>query len=54
MVRALTFHQCDMGLIPRLSVISGFNLLALYSARRGVTPGTPVFLTSQKPTFDLI
>ena len=54
MVRALAFHQCDMGLIPGLSVISGFNLLVLYSAPRGFPPSTPVFPSSQKPTFDLI
>jgi len=29
-------------------------LLVLYFAPRGFSPGTPVFQTPQKPTFDLI
>jgi len=29
-------------------------LLALYSAPSGFSPGTPVFPSPQKPTFDLI
>ena len=53
-VRALTFHQCVPGWIPRLGVISGLNLLILYSAPRGFSQGTPVFPSPQKPTFDLI
>ena len=53
-VRALAFHQCVPGSIPEPSVICGLSLLALYSAPRGVSPGTPVFSSSQKPTFDLI
>ena len=52
-VRALTSHQCGLGSIPRLSVICGLSLLALYSAPRGFSPGTPVFPSPQKPTFDL-
>ena len=31
-VRALASQQCGPGLIPRSSVISGLNLLVLYSA----------------------
>ena len=40
--------------IPALGVISRLSLLLLYSAPRGFSPGTPVFPSSQKPTFDLI
>ena len=32
----------------------GLSLLVLYSAPRGFSPGTPVFPSPQKPTFDLI
>ena len=46
--RALAFHQCGPGSIPGLGVISGLSLLVLYS------PGTPVFPSPQKLTFDLI
>ena len=53
-VRALTSHQCGPGSIPRLGVISGLSLLVLYSAQRVFSPGTPVFPSPQKPTFDLI
>ena len=53
-VRALAFHQCVPGSIPGLGVISGLSLLVLYSAPRGFSPGTPVFPSLQKPTFDLI
>ena len=35
-------------------VICGLSLLVLSSAPRGFSPGTPVFLSPQKPTFDLI
>ena len=45
-VKALAFHQCVPGSITGLGVICGLNLLVLYSA-------TPVFPSSQKPTFDL-
>ena len=34
-------------------VISGLSLLVLVLAPRGFPPGTPVFPTPQKPTFDL-
>ena len=52
--RALAFHQCGPGSIPGLGVISGLSLLVLYSAPRGFSPGTPVFPSPQKLTFDLI
>ena len=51
-VRALAFHQCVPGSIPGLGVICGLSLLVLYSAPRGFSPGTPVFPSPQKPTFD--
>ena len=54
MVRALASHQCGAGSIPRLGVICGLSLLVLFSAPRGFSPGTPVFPSPQKPTFDLI
>ena len=53
-VRALAFHQRDLGSISALGVISGLSLLVLYSAMRGFSLGTPVFPSHQKPTFDLI
>ena len=52
--RALAFHQCGPGSIPGLGVLSGLSLLVLYSAPRGFSPGTPVFPSPQKLTFDLI
>ena len=52
-VRALAFHQCDPGSISALGV-GGSSFLVLYSAMRGFSPGTPVFPSHQKPTFDLI
>ena len=52
-VRALAFHQCVPGPIPGPGVICGLSLLVLYSAPRGFSPGTPVFPSPQKPTFDL-
>ena len=52
MVRALAFHQCGPGSIPGLGVICGLSLLlVLVLAPRGFSPGTPVFPSSQKPTF---
>ena len=36
------------------SALCGLSLLVLYSALRGFSPGTPVFPSPQKPTFDLI
>ena len=53
-VRALAFHQCGPGSISALGVIRGLSLLVLYSAMRCFPPGTPVFPSHQKPTFDLI
>ena len=53
-VRALAFHQCVPGSIPGPGVIWGLSLLVLYSAPRGFSPGTSVFPSPQKPTFDLI
>ena len=53
-VRVLAFHQCGPGSISALGVIRGLSLLVLYSAMRGFPPGTPVFPSHQKPTFDLI
>ena len=53
-VRALAFHQCGPGSISALGVIRGSSLLVLYSAMRGFPPGTQVFPSHQKPTFDLI
>ena len=53
-VRALAFHQCGPGSISALGVIPGLSLLVLYSAMRGFPPGTPVFPSHQKLTFDLI
>ena len=35
--RDLASHQCGLGLIPRLKVISGLSLLVLYSVPRGFT-----------------
>ena len=52
-VRALAFHQCGPGSISALGVMCGLSLLLLYSALRGFCPGTPVFPSHQKPTFDL-
>ena len=54
MVRALTFHQCGPGSITGSDVICGLRLLVLYSAPRGFSPGTPVFPSHKKPTFDSV
>ena len=53
-VRELAFHQCGPGSISALGDICALSLLVLYSAVRGFSPGTPVFPSHQKPTFDLI
>ena len=51
-VRALASHQCVPGLIPVLAIYVGrVCCWFLYSAPRGFSPGTPVFPSSQKPTF---
>ena len=44
-VRVIAFHQCVPDSIPALGVISGLSLLVLYSAPRGFSPGTLVFLS---------
>ena len=49
-----TFLQCGPGSISALGVICGLSLLVLYSAMRGFSPGTLVFPSHQKPTFDFI
>ena len=53
-VRALAFHQCGPSSISAPNVICGLSLLVLYSAMRGFSPGTSVFPSYQKQTFDLI
>ena len=51
-VRALTCHQCGPGSNPGVDAICGLSLLLVLSlAPRGFSPGTPVLLSSQKPTF---
>ena len=51
-VRALASHQCGPGSNPRVDAICGLSLLLILSfAPRGFSPGTPVFLSPQKPTF---
>ena len=39
-VRALAYHQCGPGSIPRLGFICGLSWLVLYSAPRGFFAGT--------------
>ena len=52
MVRALAFHQCGLGSIPRLAIICGLSfLLVLVLAVRVFSPNTPVFPSPLKPTF---
>ena len=52
MVRALASHQCGLSSIPGVDAIFGLSLqLVLSFAPRGFSPGTPVFLSPQKPTF---
>ena len=51
MVRALASHQCGPGSNPGVDAICGLSLLLVLSfAPRGFSPGTPVFLSPQKPT----
>ena len=51
-VRALTSHQCGPGSNHGVDAICGLSLLLVLSlAPRGFSPGTPVFLSPQKPTF---
>ena len=48
-VRALALHQCVPGSIPGSGVICGLSLLlALYSAPRGFSPGSPIFHSPKK------
>ena len=50
-VRALASHQCGPGSNPGVEAICGLSLLLVLSfAPRGFSPGTPVFLSPQKPT----
>ena len=51
-VRALASHQCGPGSNSVLDAIRGLSLLLVLSlVPRGFSPGTPVFLCPQKPTF---
>ena len=51
-MRVLTSHKCVMGFIPGPSVVCGLSLfLVLFLALWGFSPGTPVFTSSQKPTY---
>ena len=50
-VRALASHQYGLGSFPGPGVTCGLSLLAIFSAPRGFSPGTPVFLSPQKLTF---
>ena len=51
-VRALAYHQW-IGSISWPAVICGLSLLVLYSVLRGFSPGTLVFPSHRKSTFDL-
>ena len=54
-MRAVAFNQGGLGSISAFgATCEGVRLLVLYSALRGFSPGTPVFPSHQKPTFDLI
>ena len=53
-VRALAFHQCGPGSIPRSGVICGLSLLVLWSAPRGFLWVLRFTLSPQKPAFVLI
>ena len=51
LVRALTSHQCGLGLNPGIDAIHGLSLLLVVSlAPRGFSPGSPVLPSPQKPT----
>ena len=51
-VRALASHRCDPVSTPGVDTICGLSFfLVLSLALRGFSPGTPVFPSSQKPTF---
>ena len=52
LVRAFASHQCGPGSNPGVHAICGLSLLLVLSfAPRGFSPGSPVFLSLQKPTF---
>ena len=52
MVRALASHQCGPGSTPGVDAICGLTLLLVLSfVPKGFSPGTPVFLSPQNPTF---
>ena len=52
MVRALVSLQCGLGSNSGIDAICGLSLLLVLSvAGRGFSVGTPVFPSSQKPTF---
>lgn len=51
-VRVLAVHQC--GWISTLGIICALRLLVLFSVLKGFSPGTLVFRSHQKLTFDLI
>jgi len=53
-VRALAFHQCVPGSIAGPAVTCGLSWLVLYSVSRGFPPGTPIFPSHQKPTFEIV
>ena len=54
MVRALASHQCGPGSNPGVDTICGLSLLlVLFLVPRGFSPGTPVFPSPQKPTFQI-
>ena len=51
-MRALASHQCGLGSNPGFDAIFGLSLLMVLSlALRGFSWGTPVFPSTQKPTF---
>ena len=53
-VRAHVFRQCVPGSIPGPSVTCELSLLVIYSVPRGFSPGSPVFPSHQKPTFEFV
>ena len=51
-VRELASHQSGQGSNSGVDAICGLSLLLVLSfAPRGFSPGTPVYLSPQKPTF---
>ena len=50
-VRALASHQCGPGSIPGLGVMWVEFVVGSRPCSEGFSPGTPVFLCPQKPTF---